>query len=307
MTANPFGLSIAFVRNQALLYAAALGTLQQCATATTPHLPVLVLKGGYQEPQFADLVFALGPRLYAVLFDPLGADGQSAIPEEARQALRDAAREYNAIACRMPLRRVAGQSPEAPAHYEPTIPGWGLLELDGEASIKPFFRPDEPPTPPSEWEANVYAVGNALQWLADHRCGEVRSVCLQPGAVPQLWFHDLTGGDSWMIVSQDDAELDSQALLQAHPNLAGHDGYLCRVPMPPFPETRRGILPALDLAPPRKIHAGSDGSLDGEHATALGDPPPQAPEDAPEQEVSGKGCLLYIVGGILAALAGWLA
>ena len=311
MTVNPFGLDIAYMRDQTLLYAAAHAILQECVNAATPSLPVLLLKSNYQKPQFADLIFALGPRLYAVLFDPLDANGKSALAEETCQTLRDAALQYNAIACRMPFRRTkvedAAQAPATAVRYEPVLPGWDLCELDGEKEVEPIFQPDEPPVALSDWEANVYAVGHALQWLTEHRCGEVRSVCLEPGVIPQLWFHDITGGDSWMIVRLDDEEVDPAALLQEHPNLDGHDGYLCQVLLPPFPETRRGAFPALEIAPPRKIFAGTDGTLDGEHAAALGDPPPQAPEDAPEQEVSGKGCLLYIVGGLLAALAGWLA
>ena len=148
----------------------------------------------------------------------------------------------------------------------------------------------------------------AAQWLVQNRRGEIQNLCTIPGAVPQFFFQDGAGNRCWALIQETDSPPDIKALLKDYPALKDADGYLgvvklsssgdaelLRVNMNKVAAEFNG-LKRIYLAPTSSLLSSED------EQELLGQEPPELPADEPEEEVSGKGCLLFLIGSLAALL-----
>ena len=262
--------------------------------------PVNWLKLGQEYPSYDDLAFHFRGNVFSVKIYECGPGGESPLSAEEIARLQEFARENNLIPCGYPI--------DAQTH-EPLEQGWNLLSLKTGEPVDPMTVPSAPTAPLSAWERHSFQTMRAAQWLVRSRRGEIQNVCTLPGAVPQLFFSDGAGNRCWAIVQEEDTQPDLKALLKEHPALQDADGYLGVVKLNP-PDggdalrmqcsdltVEFGGLKRIYLAPSSSLTSAED------DAELLGQPPPELPAEQPEEEVSGKGCLLFLVGALTALLA----
>lgn len=266
----------------------------------TPPFAWLKLAPAY--PAFCDQAFAYRNQIFAYLVDRLDEKGGSTLTAEAKERLLAVAEQNNLVPCRFAVK----------ADGTAVADGWNLVRLDNGDAVSPTALASDEPVERSPWERLEIAVEATAEWLAENRCGEISAQCAIPGADPQLWFHEVSGDDAWILVREEGEEpFQEESFLKEHPTLKDYAGYECRVRLSPE-EGEAGLLRGNHVVVhtdgPAKVHLSfSDGSLLGqENAIPLGAKPASQPEPREEKEVSGKGCLLFLVAGI-AVLAGIVA
>lgn len=271
---------------------------------STPEEPVLLLKRG-EFPSYDDIAFSYRGNVFSVKLYERDASGNSPLTAEEISELQEYSREHNLVPCCFPI--------DAETHL-PMEEGWNLLSLETGEPIDPAKYPPAPDAVLSEWELQFFRVRCAIEWLLKERRGEIQNVCTLPGAIPQLFFTDGEGNRAWALVRDADSpespELDLREVLKEYPALQDCDGYLGEVKIDP-PADQRGHLRTefrkmtgsffglkrIYLAP------GTLATTTKEEKELLDTFPPELPEEQLEEEVSGKGCLVFLVGALATLLA----
>ena len=287
----------------ALQWAAKTVAEQVQATLEPDQMPPFAwLKLAPAYPAFCDQAFAYRNQVFAYLVDRLDEKGGSTVTDEAKERLLAVAEQNNLVPCRFAVK----------ADGTAVGDGWNLVRLDNGEKVVPVELAGDEPVKRSEWERLEIAVEATAEWLAENRCGEISTQCAIPGADPQLWFHEVSGDDAWVLVREEGAEpFQEEKFLKEHPTLKDYAGYECRVKLSPEEgETAlyRGHQANVHTEGPVKVHLSSSdtGLLAEEQAVPLGGKPASLPPPQEEKEVSGKGCLLYLIAGV-AAVAGAVA
>ncbi|GEM_PF-6121787 len=257
-------------------------------------MPCAWLKLAPAYPSFCDQAFAYRNQIFAYLIDKVDAAGNSTLDEEAKKRLLAVAHENNLVPCRFPIKE----------DHTPLEAEWNLRHLETNDTVVPQAVSSDSPVPLSHWEQLEIATQVTAEWLAENRGGDVTATCAIPGADPQIWFHENTGGQAWILVRlPDDPEYNDEEFLKEHPTLKAFNGYECRVKLTPDTDATqvyRGHAATPSTDGPKKVHASGENLFDEE--APLGAPPPCQPEPEEEKEVDGKGCLVFLVAGIAGLL-----
>lgn len=189
------------------------------------------IKAQPSKPAFADLAFAIGQRIYAVLLAGMTkqktlADGEQAtctfeLPREQTELLRAECDRYRLIPAVFPLWT---------GIMQPLTSGWNLFSLSDMQPINPCTTPaHEQPVPMSEWELCNFRVSQVLRDLETNK-RRVRTAQDIPGIFPNIWFEDANGAPAWVaVLSEKETAIpqDIKNLCQKFPH--GVHGYLARV------------------------------------------------------------------------------
>ena len=152
------------------------------------------------KPAFADLVFACGQRMYAVLLVQVASQKKAEcergvsvrfdIPHEEHELLMRECERYHLEPLVFPLWV---------GIMQPLSTGWNLFSLRDMSHVTPGSEPDWPPVPMSEWELCNFCVGHIIRELEDKRL-PIFSYQDIPGISPNLWFRDENGRRAWLSV-----------------------------------------------------------------------------------------------------------
>ncbi len=148
-------------------------------------------------PFFADMVFSLKNKIFAIILARVGAGEGSAgetasrfvIPDQARLNLVAVAAQNNLIPCVFPVKDDG----------HPLTAGWNLWHLESGTSLCPTTMADDETTLMSDWELSSFA----NQVVREHLMGQggvIESFHDVPGIDPQIWFKDGEGRRSWVVV-----------------------------------------------------------------------------------------------------------
>lgn len=204
--------------------------LQACMDAA-PVSGFRWIKAQPAKPAFADLAFAIGQRIYAVILagmtrqKTLAAGEQASCtfeaPREQCDLLRAESERYGLVPAVFPLWTGVMQ---------PLTAGWNLFSLHDMQPIDPGAAPlQEPPVPMSEWELCNFRVAHVLRELESHKL-RVRTAQDLPGIFPNIWFEDSAGRPAWVAVLPAEAEALPQAVKDLRQKLPqGVHGYVARV------------------------------------------------------------------------------
>lgn len=170
--------------------------LQECMDAADATF--VWMKRLPAKPAFADLVFACGQRLYAVLLVAMTSqkqegDGSRAsfeIPREQRELLMEECERHRMEPVAFPLWL---------GIMQPLMTGWNLFSLKTLEQVVPGGESEAPPTPMSDWELCNFCVGQVMQTMEDEglrlfSCQDI------PGIYPNLWFRDAKDNRAWVAV-----------------------------------------------------------------------------------------------------------
>lgn len=185
------------------------------------------------KPAFADLVFACGQSMYAVLLAPMAsqkkaADGSGVsvrfeIPHEEHELLLRECERYRLEPAVFPLW---------PGIMQPLTTGWNLFSLSDMRQITPGAEPDSPPIPMSEWELCNFCVAQLLHEL-DEKHLRIFSFQDIPGVYPNLWFRDEDGRRAWVAVvpsfGTEHTSIPREALRLRHKLPTDCAGYIARM------------------------------------------------------------------------------
>ena len=272
---------------------------EQFLAKTEDHEAVGWLKVGAEYPSYDDLAFSYHGNVFSIKIYECTANGESTLEAEEIVQLQEFAQENNLVPCGYPV--------DAQTH-EPLEPNWNLLSLTDGTSVDPTALPPALQTPLSAWERQSIRTMLAAQWLVQSRRGEIQNICTLPGAVPQFFFQDGVGNRCWAVVQATDTPPDLTTLLKDYPALKDADGYLGVVKLS-CPGNEGLLRVNLNkLAPEfdglKRIYVAPASSLlsSEEEAELLGKEPPELPAEQLEEEVSGKGCLLFLVGALAVLL-----
>lgn len=295
---SPFD-SLRHSRNPALQHEVVERLHAQFQAKAEDHDTVDWLKTGFEYPSYDDLAFGYHGNVFSIKIYECDTKGESALAEEEIARMQSFAKENNLIPCGYPV--------DIQTH-EPLEPGWNLLSLLDGSSVDPTALPPNPQATLSAWEKQSLQTMLAAKWLVQNRRGEIQNVCTIPGAVPQFFFQDGNGNRCWALVQENATPPDLKALLKDYPALQDADGYLGVVKLSaPADEgllrmnlgktaTEFGGLKRIYLAPASSLLSSE------EEAELLGKEPPELPAEQLEEEVSGKGCLLFLVGALAVLL-----
>ena len=273
---------------------------EKLQTISNEEEPFFWLKTGQEYPSYDDLAFCFRGNVFSIKIYECAANGESPLTVEEIEQLQLFAQENNLIPCGYPIDQQT---------HEPLESGWNLLSLNTGEPVNPAGLPAAPTTTLSPWERLSCQTKLAAQWLLQNRRGEIQNLCTIPGAVPQIFFLDGAGNRCWAIVQENDTPPDLNALLKEHPALRDADGFLGVVKLTPpvgEPATRMlhgnftaefNGLKRIYLAPSSSLTSSEDDE------ELMGQFPPEMPAEQLEEEVSGKGCLLFLVGALTALLA----
>ena len=293
-------------QHRMLHLSAALERLQAMNDAlSTEEAPVLILKQPGEFPSYDDIAFSYRGNVFSVKLYERNAEGGSPLSDKEILSLQEYARIHRLVPCCFPI--------DADTH-QPLGEGWNLLSLETGDPIDPAKYPPAPDAVLSEWELQFFRVRCAVEWLLKERRGEIQNICTLPGAIPQIFFTDGEGNRAWALVRDADSpeppELDLREVLKEYPALQDCDGYLGEARIDP-PTDQRGYLRTDFLKMTgsfsglRRIYL-SPGTLaitTKEEKELLDTFPPELPEEQLEEEVSGKGCLVFFIGALAALLA----
>lgn len=258
-------------------------------------MPCTWLKLAPAYPAFCDQAFAYRNQIFAYLIDTVDANGNSTLESEAKERLLEVAKQNNLVPCRFPVK----------ADHTPLETGWNLRHLESGEAVVPQDMSSDVPTDRSDWERLEIALQCAVEWVHENRAGDIITTCAIPGADPQIWFHETTGGEAWILVTFADApEYQDETFLKDHPTLKSYNGYECRVTLKAEGNEERlyrGHAVLASTEGPKKVHTVEDNLFTDE--TPLGSLPPCLEEPKEEKEVDGKGCLVFLVAGVAAILA----
>ena len=154
------------------------------------------------KPSFADLVFAHGQRLYAVLLAAVSsqkkAEGEAGVTarfELSREQLHLLLQEcerYHLEPAVFPLWL---------GIMQPLTTGWNLFSPQRNMEPLPLADApqDTPPTPMSEWEICNFCVELVVQELREEGLS-IHSTHDIPGLYPNIWFRDAGEKRAWIAV-----------------------------------------------------------------------------------------------------------
>lgn len=202
------------------------------------------LRAHLNPPFLEHLSFRLGNQLFFIQLedvdDRLGTPGNP----DGLLSIADGCAGH---ACVMPMRRVG-------ADWEPTEPGWGLLDARTRKLIDPPALISGEKIVMTDWELQDLAVQVVRDELAKEG-RELMSWNGNPGVNPSLWFVG-DAGPEWVVVRAvrypgGEAKLLSNiSEMQAHFNKLGHPGHFASVavasvddPFDPDAATNGNVVP----------------------------------------------------------------
>lgn len=151
------------------------------------------LKMRPSRPAFADLIFALDQRVYAVILVAMTSQKKVAeaaasatfeIPQSQRELLMDECERYHLEPLVFPLWT---------GIMQPLTTGWNLFSLRDMEQVDPTTAaPADIPIAMSEWELSNFRVELVMQELKDNTL-PIYSYQDIPGVYPNIWFRDETG------------------------------------------------------------------------------------------------------------------
>ena len=204
-------------------------------------------------PPFLDhLSFRLGNQLFFIRVEDV--NDQLKTPGNPN-GLLTLANGCQGHACVMPMERVNGQyEGRSGGQWQPTEPGWGLLNARTRQAINPVAQITDELIEMTDWELQDFAV----QVVRDHLANEGREIMScngNPGVHPSLWFVG-DNGPEWVSVGVVRYPLNEAPLpaslfeLQTTFNRSGHPGHFASVavanaedPFDPMAATNGNYLP----------------------------------------------------------------
>jgi hypothetical protein len=102
------------------------------------------------------------------------------------------AKGWNGHACRMPMQRKSGV-------WEPSIPGWGLIDYNTEEPIDPIALVSDEKIKMTAWELQDFAVQVTRNHIADELGRKLMSTQGNPDVDPSIWFVG-ENGPEWVVV-----------------------------------------------------------------------------------------------------------
>ena len=207
--------------------------LQACMDACAGCGSFRWLKARPSKPAFADLVFGLGARVYAVLLvamtsqkkvEGAAASATFEIPQEQRALFAEECARHRLEPVVFPLWT---------GIMQPLTTGWNLFSLLDMSPVNPTAAPaSEEPAPMSEWELCNFRVELVVQELKDntlpiYSCQDI------PGVYPNIWFRDETGQRACVAVlpsaGAGDTSLPAEVLEMLRKLPDGLNAYIARV------------------------------------------------------------------------------
>jgi hypothetical protein len=141
-------------------------------------------------PYLEHLSFRLGNQLFYVRVEDI--DGEVQGPGNS-DGFITAATGTNGVPCVLPMRQHIG------GQWVAALPGWGLLDADGQTPIDPVALVTDQNIEMTPWEVQDLAVQVV--------CGALRRDGLQlmswqsnPQVDPSIWFIGASGGPEWVVV-----------------------------------------------------------------------------------------------------------
>ena len=211
------------------------------------------LKAKPSKPAFADLVFASGQRVYAVILVGMSSqkklnDDQTSctfeIPKEQRLLLLAECERYNLEPLAFPLWL---------GIMQPLMTGWNLFSLKENLRLITPGEPQndsEPLAAMSEWELSNFRISLVMKDIEELKL-PIHSYQDIPEIFPNIWFDNEEGRRSWVAVIPAEHAHDNslpEQVKDIHRKLAPEfDGYLARVGVrnatqPEEPPVRGGDL-----------------------------------------------------------------
>lgn len=158
------------------------------------------LKSSPSRPAFADLIFALGSKIYAILIvECKSAENLNdskpevtfSIPEREQMLLIEECEANNLIPVICPLYLDAMQMLSL---------GWNLFSLPDMKSCDPMEGGiDTTPVPMSKWEMCSFRVQMTMSEI-EKEGNKILSYQDIPGIMPNIWFEDAYHRPSWVAV-----------------------------------------------------------------------------------------------------------
>lgn len=152
------------------------------------------------KPAFADLIFATGQHMYAVLLAAMssqkkaengtGVSASFEIPKREHDLLLEECENNHLEPVIFPLWL---------GIMQPLTTGWNLYSLTDMRPVTPGEEPDMPPVPMSEWELLNFSVDQVVKELGEQKL-QVLSCQDIPAIYPNLWFQDAEGNRAWVAV-----------------------------------------------------------------------------------------------------------
>ena len=147
------------------------------------------LKAGLFPPFLEHLSFRLENQVFFIRIDDV--DGIVRGPGNP-DGFRIIAKGWNGHACRMPMQRKSGV-------WEPTIPGWGLIDDNTEEPIDPRALVSDEKIKMTDWELQDFAVQVVRDYIADELGRKLMSTQGNPDVDPSIWFVG-ENGPEWVAV-----------------------------------------------------------------------------------------------------------
>lgn len=158
------------------------------------------LKTKPSRPAFADIIFALGNKIFAVIAASVTMErahfwskphGNISIPTEQQNLLVEECAKYGLVPAVFPLYMDG---------MRPLSTGWNLFALPSMTAFDPIQAAEgAAPAPMSEWELSNFRVNIVLEDL-ERRGLNILSYQDIPGIYPHIWFEDKEGVRSWIAV-----------------------------------------------------------------------------------------------------------
>ena len=186
------------------------------------------IKAQPSRPSFADLVFAVDQKVYAVILvgmtsqkqEAAGAKASFEIPGESYKLLMAESERYRLEPVAFPLWL---------GIMQPLTSGWNLFSLKDMQAVDPDARhSSESPVPMSEWELSNFRVMQVMKDLDESKL-TLHSYQDIPDIFPNIWFDDADGRRSWVAVIPAEAELPAQVKEARRKLPQEYRGYLARV------------------------------------------------------------------------------
>ena len=147
------------------------------------------LKAGLFPPFLEHLSFRLENQVFFIRIDDV--DGIVRGPGNPN-GFRIIAKGWNGHACRMPMQRNSGV-------WEPSIPGWGLIDDNTEEPIDPIALVSDEKIKMTDWELQDFAVQVIRDHIADDLGRKLMSTQGNPDVDPSIWFVG-ENGPEWVVV-----------------------------------------------------------------------------------------------------------
>jgi len=118
--------------------------------------------------------------------------------------------------------------------FSPLADGWNLLHLESRSIMTPEDCVDDVQIEMSEWELRSFCIQIARDHIQKIKQNNILSYCDVVGIDPQIWFDDIDGNRSWVLVRHyhrltGDEAKESMGMEKSNPQLAPYDGYLAAI------------------------------------------------------------------------------